>query len=421
MTKTSTIDATRIRPSDLISDPPDELVRAIAKSGLRETKLELINRPNCKVDWLYLFGLDAAPDVRLAVVRHAQTSLDTFIVLARDQEPKIRAATALPLIRGLSEHFLTKAGKNDRLRIKALEILAEDEMAVVRRAVTEAMQATDRWPPELVQLLMLDLDRAVAEPVLISAPDIADADLEKIVESYPPGWVLKAIAQRRQIGPILCGDIVRKKDKDAISALLDNEGAEISDADFEEIVEEAQKDETLQEPLARRRNLPRDTALRLAFFAGERVLSLLQEVQKIDPKSAEVMAKMVADRLRQSNQAGRLDTSMNEAMILQREGVDDERFQGLVAQNPPVARAVLALKARIHPILVDRILDSESPRAVCSLIWWAGLSMRSAMEVQKHMTKIDRKKILNARNGVDYPLSEDQMKWHLSFFGIEDF
>ena len=231
------IDATRIRPSDLASNPPDDLVRAIIKSGLRETRMELAQRPDSKVDWLYLLGLDTAPDVRLAVARHPNTSLDTFIVLGRDQEAKIRAAAALPLIKGLADDFATKPGKNDRLRLKALEILADDELAVVRRAVTEAMQATDRWPQDVVNILMFDLDRGVAEPVLVSAPQINNDDLQKMVESYPPGWVLKAIAQRRTVGPLLCRGIVRKRDHDAISSLLDNDGAEISDAIFEEIVE----------------------------------------------------------------------------------------------------------------------------------------------------------------------------------------
>lgn len=397
------------------------MVRAIARNGLRETKLELVQRPDCKVDWLYLLGLDPAPEVRLAVARHPLISLDTCIVLARDQEAKIRTASIAPMMRGLSDEYASKPGKNDQLRIKALEILAEDELAVVRRTLTETMQALDRWPQPVVDLLAQDLDRAVGEPILLSAPFINPHMLEKIVESYPPGWVLKAIAQRRQIGPVLCGDIIRNRDAEAITILLENESAEISDADFEEIVEEAKKDENLQTNLAKRRNLPRDSALRLAFFAGERVLSLLQEVQKIDPGSAEVMARMVAEKLRQSNQAGRYDPAMNEAMQLHRQGnMDDEKFQALAVSNEPVARALLALRARIHPVLVDRILSSESPRAVCALIWLAGYSMRTAMMAQKEMAKIDRRKILNARDGVDYPISDEQMKWHLGFFGIED-
>jgi len=421
--KTSTkqaFDATRLRPSDLASKPADYVALDIIKNGLRETRLELAQRPDSKVDWLYRLCFDTAPEVRLAVSRHNNTSLDSLIVLGRDQEAKIRAAIALPLIKGLAADFLANTGKNDLLRLKALEILAEDELAVVRRAVTEAMVQTDRWPAELVHILAQDLDRSVAEQIIISAPIIPDQVLQKIIESYPPGWVLKAIAQRRTVGSMLCSGIVRKKDHNAIEALLDNKGAKITDAVFEEIVEEARDDETLQAPLARRTDLPRDSALKLAFFAGERVLALLEEVQRIDPKSAEAIAKTVAERLRQTNQSGRYDRPIADAMALQRDGMNDDKFQDLVGQDKEVAKALLALRARVHPLLVDRIMTSESPRAMCALVWRAEFSMRSAMVVQRTLGQTDPKKLINARDGIYYPLTPDQMKWHLGFFGIDD-
>jgi len=50
---------------------------------------------------------------------------------------------------------------------------------------------------------------------------------------------------------------------------------------------------------------------------------------------------------------------------------------------------------------------------VTSLAWKAGLSMRTAIQLQLKIAKVPPPDVLNARNGFDYPLSEAEMKRQL--------
>ena len=57
-----------------------------------------------------------------------------------------------------------------------------------------------------------------------------------------------------------------------------------------------------------------------------------------------------------------------------------------------------------------------SGKAVTALAWHADLSMRTALTLQKELAQVPSHAILNARGGVDYPLSQDELSWYLDFF-----
>ena len=65
-----------------------------------------------------------------------------------------------------------------------------------------------------------------------------------------------------------------------------------------------------------------------------------------------------------------------------------------------------------------KILASRSAKAVTALCWQAGLSMRVAFKIQSAVAKLRADELLPARAGVAYPLTEKEMQWHLSYFGL---
>ncbi len=79
----------------------------------------------------------------------------------------------------------------------------------------------------------------------------------------------------------------------------------------------------------------------------------------------------------------------------------------------------LALKAAVPLAAVERIMVSRSGKAVTALVWKAGLGMRTALAVQKDIGQVPKSDTVLARNGVDYPMDEEEMRWHLQFFGVE--
>lgn len=52
-----------------------------------------------------------------------------------------------------------------------------------------------------------------------------------------------------------------------------------------------------------------------------------------------------------------------------------------------------------------------------ALCWKAALSMRMALALQKHQARISSAYIVKARNGVDYPMTEEEMQWFVEYFG----
>jgi hypothetical protein len=44
--------------------------------------------------------------------------------------------------------------------------------------------------------------------------------------------------------------------------------------------------------------------------------------------------------------------------------------------------------------------------------------MRTAFKIQTLLLKLHSDELLPARAGVNFPLSEDEMRWHLGYFDI---
>ena len=59
---------------------------------------------------------------------------------------------------------------------------------------------------------------------------------------------------------------------------------------------------------------------------------------------------------------------------------------------------------------------SKDGKTITALTWKAGLNMRTAMKIQRQIAKVPPSKMINARDGVDYSLTEDEMSWYLEFF-----
>ena len=79
----------------------------------------------------------------------------------------------------------------------------------------------------------------------------------------------------------------------------------------------------------------------------------------------------------------------------------------------------LSLMSGIKPGTVRAILNSRNAKVVTALCWKATLSMRMAISVQREVSHVSSREIVNAKDGVEYPFSEKDMDWQLSFFADE--
>jgi hypothetical protein len=67
---------------------------------------------------------------------------------------------------------------------------------------------------------------------------------------------------------------------------------------------------------------------------------------------------------------------------------------------------------------VRKILAQRSAKPLVALVWRAHLSMRTAFKIQSFVMKLSGHELLPARGGVNFPLSKEEMRWHLAYFDI---
>ena len=153
---------------------------------------------------------------------------------------------------------------------------------------------------------------------------------------------------------------------------------------------------------------------RIATFVGRSLVATLVRNNQLDAKTESELKSAVENRLQQSDPSepaasrpdSRLDGPLDDRTISQALDIGDRDF---------VVQA-LARMAAVSAETVTKILQSDSPPAVTALAWKGGLSMRVAIRVQRDLAKIPPQSILNAKDGVDYPLSEDNMRLQLEMF-----
>lgn len=417
-----------IRP-DLMSERPPapalpvlayEEAKALARSPVAAARAELALRPDVAPELLYYLADDDDALVRRAVAHHASTPVQAAPRLARDRDTDVRVLLSRKLARLLPH--LTGA-EHDAMRDlahHALGMLAVDQVTRVRAALAGALRDVAAAPPALIATLARDVARDVAEPILRSCANLADDELLAIIAAQPVPWVLEAIARRDRVTAVVADAVAASGDAVATASLLANPGAALSDRAMGRLVER---------PLA-------------AFDGG---IPAMTAKPLLPPSLLGKLAQIVEDSIR-GELAGlgftkgdrqdvvdvtqrRLDWARDyvkqeppgaKAARLKAEGKLDEAsvWDALSWGDKPFVREALALRADLPADLVQRVIDTQSARAITALAWRAGLSMRCArlLQLKSGLPPI---KLLNARNGLDYPMTDVEMRWQLALFGVE--
>ncbi len=416
--------------------------RELARHPDVEERRRLAARTDVRPEILYYLAEDPSPLVRREIALNAAAPAHADVLLARDRDEEVRCELAQKIAR-LTPHLSADAREQIRaLTVEALEILAQDEFARVRRALAEAVKDVAEAPHHVIQRLAGDAELAVAAPVLEFSPLLTDEDLIEIIEATTVSGAVSAISRRAEVSGAISDAIAQTGDEEAVAALLANPSAQIREETLDWIVEGSREVETWQMPLAKRPKLPPRAARKLAEFVADSVLSMLHRREDLDAETAGLIDKAVRARIE-----ARSVSEVSEAAPGTAEGEDgaapppgpsgldrghtaeyvqklytkgeltEARLEEQLASgNRAFVVHALALMAGMAPSLVTRIVDSQSAKAITSLAWKAGLKMRFAVRLQARLANIPPREMLQAKNGIDYPMSEEDMAWQLDFF-----
>lgn len=405
-----------------------EEAKALAAHQDPKVRLAVAKRQDVPPEILYYLAEDGATEVRLAVAHNTATPRQADVVLARDADTTVRTGLAGKIARlapGLS------ADEKDKIRRathEALEILARDQITVVRQVLAEALKDVADAPADIVKILAQDAEIAVAGPILEHSPVLTDEDLLEIIESGPTQGGLAAISRRAHVSETVADAVVHTDDIEAIADLLSNPSAQIREETLDNLIERSADITLWQAPLVGRPKLPAKAATRLAQLLADNLLDVLQQRTDLDSQTLAAVKSVVHQRLgtaeaRPVEPAGpvdflKIEPPLEMARRLHAAGKLDAKViaKALQASDHPFVFAALVVRSNIDIKTARAIFDEKSAKGVVAMVWKAGLPMKLAVQIQQRLARIAPSDVVMPVMETEYPLGDDEMNWQLEFF-----
>ncbi|MCH9019850.1 MAG: DUF2336 domain-containing protein [Proteobacteria bacterium] len=391
--------------------------KAVARHADSEVRRGLASREDAQPEILYYLAEDESPVVRRAIAINPSTPRHADRMLAEDVDDEVRCELARKIGRIVPRLSQEVRKQIQRLTLEILEILARDQLPRVRHIVAEEIKRSHAVPRHIVRDLARDVELIVAAPILEYSPLLRDEDLVEIIESDPVQGVLGTIARRETVNATVADAIAAREDADAIAALLANPSAQIREETLDGIIDRAPGTGSWHLPLVMRPELSLRVIRRIAGFVAMALLRVLEDRHDLPSGAADEVREAVARRIDEAGVDGDIDAPLDAEKAFAEGVLDDEKLlAALDAGNRDFVASGLALKSDLAPEIVHKVIGSQNPQSVTALVWKAGFSMRTAIQIQLRLARIPPAEVLNAKDGTDYPLDAQELAWHLQLF-----
>lgn len=418
--ETAPVDAETLqRLSDRAHPLPEGDATTLARHIDPQVRRALAGRVDVRPELLYFLAADSAPEVRREIAGNTGAPRQADLVLARDVDAEVRCELARKIARLVPELPTELREKVGDQTLEILELLARDQLPRVRAILSEELKHARRVPHHIVKRLAMDIDRIVAAPIAEYSPLLSDDDLLEIIRG---GVVVDAVARRAAVSERVADAVVASSNLPAIASLLANEDAQLREETLDAIIDQAGEAQVLHQPLVQRPDLSMRAIRRIAGFVASSLVAVLAERNKLDGETRDELNRAMRERIDTAPPAEALedddDDAEARAQAAHKAGMIDDAWVDDVmeADRQRLLRHGLACAARLPAEAVTRMLGARNAKAVVALAWKAGLSMRTAMRLQLRVAHIPAQGMLNARGGVDYPLTPDEMTWQLNYF-----
>ena len=153
---------------------------------------------------------------------------------------------------------------------------------------------------------------------------------------------------------------------------------------------------------------------------GSAILQVLQSEHSLDDETAKIVGEAVKKRIRDeaTNPENQAETAAAKVAKLEEVGrlTEDAILQAAEQGQRGFVAEALALKGEVPVVLINKIIESRSGKAMTAAAWRAGLSARGAMKLQQLAARVPANSMIHARDGVKYALSDAEMDWFLTYF-----
>jgi uncharacterized protein (DUF2336 family) len=188
--------------------------------------------------------------------------------------------------------------------------LSSEMEEAVRAELSGRMADIARPPMGLLRELASD-SFAVAQPVLTRSPALSEADLLHVARTNDQDR-LRAISQRTALSEAVSEAIVENGDDETLHVLLRNDGAALSRATHEAVIDRAAANPALHQAVVDRQALPPDLLNEMYFMVEARLRDrILEKNAEMDP--AQLDAALAAGRKSVATRDGALPGDYAEA------------------------------------------------------------------------------------------------------------
>jgi uncharacterized protein (DUF2336 family) len=391
----------------------------LARDHDGETRRRLAARRDVRPEILYYLAADALVEVRREIATNISTPRHADRLLVDDVDDEVRCELARKIARLAPDLGPGEKDQVYKLTVEILDTLAHDELPRVRQIVSEEIKRSDSIPRNIVEYLARDVELVVSAPVLQYSPLLNDRELLEIIESDPIQGALAVISKRERVPPPVADAIAGRGDESAIAALLANPSAQIREETLDSLLDRAPQAPSWHKPLVERPELSLNVVRRIAKFVALALLRVLDDRNDLPEEAAAEVRQAVARRIDQEGVNGGTDAGLAAEKAFAEGRIDDEMVQAsIIKGDHDFVTKALALKAGLPAEVAARVISMQGVKSITALVWKAGLGMRTAIQVQLRVAHVPPMDVLNAKDGTDYPLTEEELEWHADLFAI---
>jgi uncharacterized protein (DUF2336 family) len=201
-------------------------------------------------------------------------------------------------------------GNSDELRLPRVQALLSQVFFDlvfqaeydIRLRLAEKIASADWAPSALINILSFD-DIEIARPIIARSPILKDPDLVRIlVEATLEHQV--EVARRPQISPKVVDAIIKAAKPEVMTALVENETAEVSQDHLYELVHKAEEIASLHQPLSEHPALNDELAGYLYAWVGDTLRKSLATKFELDTRALDWALSQSVNEAKAGKSAG---------------------------------------------------------------------------------------------------------------------
>jgi len=204
----------------------------------------------------------------------------------------VRTDTAKQVGALLSSASLTSSERQSALAI--LETLVRDVEQEVRHALAAHVASCAILPPTLTRAIAEDVE-AISVPFIRISPALSDSDLIAVIAAGSAAKQV-AVAERERVSERVAEALVGTHSASVVTTMLRNDGAQVSERSYHEIMNDFPGDAAVQDLMIERAFLPLTVVERLTEVVADALRERLIEKHTLPPEFAARLLNQARER-----------------------------------------------------------------------------------------------------------------------------